>query len=698
MKQKKKTISRVVLFTIMMVYLEVVFQLLIYGSATWGMLFGALFALPAAFLFTLLTGLGPERLNRVLTTLLMIVIEVLFNAQLVYYEIFHTYMQVFSIINGAGNAVEFSSVIWDCLVHVWWKILILLIPLIACFCWFFRKDKYVFVKNGWKMNLISAAAAVVSYFVILLVLSMAGKGMYDPYSIYHDRPILQLSVKNLGVLTTMRRDAQRLFFGGGHSSLGLSGYSAEESSAEDTSNAETAEEGSSSAEEKNVLVPQPNVLDIDFQKLAASESNETIAQMHQYFAQQKPTYTNEYTGMFEGYNLILITAESFSGWVIDEQRTPTLYKMANSGFVFNNFYTPLFSVSTSDGEYVTHTSLLPKSDVWSYYRSSMIEMPFGFGNLFSGLGYSCRGYHDHNYDYYGRDLSHPNMGYIWKGYGNGLYVDYTWPESDVQMMEFTIPEYIGDEPFHTYYLTVSGHMLYNFTGSDAMADKWADLVQDLPYDEATRAYLAGQVELDRAMEYLLDQLEAAGVADHTVIALTADHYPYGLTVEELSELDGSDLTEDFEIYKNKFILYCPGIEETVYVDKLGCNLDAMPTLANLFNLPFDSRLCMGSDILSDAEGMVIMNNYSFFTEKVLYNSETGEVKFFDQEYPQSYVDERIAKVNDKFTISAAVLDNNYYSYLTEYLPWWDGESYGHLYDPETEDPPAAEESSEGVIE
>ena len=496
----------------------------------------------------------------------------------------------------------------------------------------------------------------------------------------------------------MRRDAQRLFFGGGHSSLGLSGYSAEDSSAEDTSNAETAEEGSSSAEEKNVLVPQPNVLDIDFQKLAASESNETIAQMHQYFAQQKPTYTNEYTGMFEGYNLILITAESFSGWVIDEQRTPTLYKMANSGFVFNNFYTPLFSVSTSDGEYVTHTSLLPKSDVWSYYRSSMIEMPFGFGNLFSGLGYSCRGYHDHNYDYYGRDLSHPNMGYIWKGYGNGLYVDYTWPESDVQMMEFTIPEYIGDEPFHTYYLTVSGHMLYNFTGSDAMADKWADLVQDLPYDEATRAYLAGQVELDRAMEYLLDQLEAAGVADHTVIALTADHYPYGLTLEELSELDGSDLTEDFEIYKNKFILYCPGIEETVYVDKLGCNLDVMPTLANLFNLPFDSRLCMGSDILSDAEGMVIMNNYSFFTEKVLYNSETGEVKFFDQEYPQSYVDERIAKVNDKFTISAAVLDNNYYSYLTEYLPWWDGESYGHLYDPETEDPPAAEESSEGVIE
>ena len=43
--------------------------------------------------------------------------------------------------------------------------------------------------------------------------------------------------------------------------------------------------------------------------------------------------------MFEGYNVIFITAEGFSGYVIDEERTPMLYKLKNEGFVFNHYYT-----------------------------------------------------------------------------------------------------------------------------------------------------------------------------------------------------------------------------------------------------------------------------------------------------------------------------------------------------------------------
>ena len=55
--------------------------------------------------------------------------------------------------------------------------------------------------------------------------------------------------------------------------------------------------------------------------------------------------------MFEGCNLILITAESFSYLAIDPELTPTLYKLQTEGFNFTNFYTPYWDVSTSDGEY-----------------------------------------------------------------------------------------------------------------------------------------------------------------------------------------------------------------------------------------------------------------------------------------------------------------------------------------------------------
>ena len=43
--------------------------------------------------------------------------------------------------------------------------------------------------------------------------------------------------------------------------------------------------------------------------------------------------------------------------------------------VFDNFYTPLWGVSTSDGEYVTTTGLIPKSGVWSYSLSSALGKP-----------------------------------------------------------------------------------------------------------------------------------------------------------------------------------------------------------------------------------------------------------------------------------------------------------------------------------
>ena len=111
-------------------------------------------------------------------------------------------------------------------------------------------------------------------------------------------------------------------------------------------------------------------------------------------------------------------AESYSGEVaIHPELTPTLYRLSREGFQFENFYTPLWGVSTSDGEYVTTTGLLPKSGVWSYLRSAENAMPFGFGRLFSQRGYRALAFHDHTYTYYGRDQSHPNMGYEFYGVG-----------------------------------------------------------------------------------------------------------------------------------------------------------------------------------------------------------------------------------------------------------------------------------------
>ena len=73
---------------------------------------------------------------------------------------------------------------------------------------------------------------------------------------------------------------------------------------------------------------------------------------------------------------VVFVAEAFSPMSISEDLTPTLYKMYNEGFQFTNFYTPVYYVSTSDGEYVSLTSLLPKDGTWSMSTSSKNYLPF----------------------------------------------------------------------------------------------------------------------------------------------------------------------------------------------------------------------------------------------------------------------------------------------------------------------------------
>ncbi len=412
----------------------------------------------------------------------------------------------------------------------------------------------------------------------------------------------------------------------------------------------------------------PNIIEIDFEDLAENEKNKDIRTLHNYFSSVAATNKNEYTGKFEGYNLIMITAEGFSPYAVHKELTPTLYKLTNEGFIFNNFYTALWQTSTSDGEYTAMTSLIPVG-ARSMYLSRKNLMPFALGNQFNCIGIESKAYHNHTYTYYERDKTHPNLGYDFKAKGNGLILDSdVWPGSDLEMVKNTVDEYIQEEPFHIYYLTVSGHMNYTFVGN-SMSFKNKDLVKDLPYSSDVRAYLACQIELDRALEELINRLTEAGIADKTVIALSADHYPYGWEKEKLEELAGHEIESNFDIYRNHFILWNPGMTEKIIINKPASSLDIIPTLSNLFGLKYDSRLLMGRDILSDSEPLVILSNRSFITDKVKYNSSTGEViNLSNEELTEDYVKNINAIIKNKFTVSKSILKNDYYRYVFPNYP------------------------------
>ncbi len=355
-----------------------------------------------------------------------------------------------------------------------------------------------------------------------------------------------------------------------------------------------------------------NTLDIDFEGMAENEENENVKSIHQYLASLTPSQQNEYTGMFEGKNLILITAEGFATPAIDEELTPTLYKLSREGFVFHNFYQPDWTQSTVGGEFAVMTGVIPN---WFGKRTAMsmsVErtMSQTLGWKFREAGYSVPAWHDHTHSYYGRDRTHPNMGYDYAGVGGGLELpNNVWPNSDLEMMQATVDGYINDyvengQPFHAYYMTVSGHGYYNW-GGNAMSRKHREEVEAKYPDlsETSQAYLACNMELDLALECLVDKLEEAGIADDTLIVMTGDHYPYLMVMEDgtdyYNELRGfEDKEGDTSRYRNTLLMWSGAIEEPIDVDVPCTSVDIVPTLCNLFALPYDSRLYSGRDVFA----------------------------------------------------------------------------------------------------
>ena len=353
-----------------------------------------------------------------------------------------------------------------------------------------------------------------------------------------------------------------------------------------------------------------NKMELDFTATSDLVGGSTLENMHNYFSSKTASQQNEYTGMFKGKNLIQITAEAFSPYVISKELTPTLYKLTHEGFVFTNYYQPGWGQSTTGGEYAVMTGLLPTwvgSNV-SFYASANDDMPFALGNQLRALGYRTGAYHDNIYNYYNRDKTHPNLGYDYQGVGNGLTMteDGSWPYSDLEMVQNTIGDYIDGyvsdgTPFHVYYMTVSGHGSYGW--GHAMAAKNRAKAQAAYPNASTQvqSYVAANLELENALTYLLEQLEAAGIAEDTVICMSADHYPYLLAEPETdyyNELRGVvDSERDTDRYRNALVLWCGGMENAVTVTEPCSAVDIVPTLSNLFGLEYDSRLLSGRDVL-----------------------------------------------------------------------------------------------------
>ncbi len=618
-----------------------------------GIYFTLVVTICGASLYYLLCSFFNRKIRTALLSFGVCLSTLICMVQLVYFHIFGTYFIIFSI-KTLGKAVDtFTDVMFA---SIWSVIIFLLLMLLPVALWFWKSIVRVRkVKAGYGERVVIGLIVLVNYILLLFGLLVGGRSDLSPHYLYWNNLEVTPCVRTFGAVNTLRLDLKYQVFGTKSASVSGKG----------PNDLDGTDEGKKEKEETSKEPVKYNTMNIDFDAAINNTSSSEIQDLHEYFKEVTPTKQNQYTGMFKGKNVILITAEGFSTCAMDPVRTPTLYKMAHEGLDFTNYYSPGWGVSTLDGEYVNLVGLIPKSNVWSMWRAKDNDLHFTVGNVTKRLGYLNLAYHNNSYDYYSRNESHYNLGYDWIAIGNGLELEHSvWPNSDEEMIAATTGNYLtSDKPFSVYYLTVSGHANYNFPGN--MMATWNKAVVDNleGYSEEAKAYLACQYELEKAMTLLLQRLTEAGKLDDTLIVLAADHYPYGLSAEAQKEFYGQNFDENFDEYHNTLIVYNPKFKHTV-IEKPCYSIDILPTVLNLMGAEYDSRLLMGTDILSDSSGLIIFNNRSWITEKGRYNSQTGT---FEPNpgvsVSNDYIDTVCSIVSKKFSVSTMMLDDDYYGKL-----------------------------------
>lgn len=620
---------------LVLIFFEMVFALISFDIYSKGEVLSILiYSLFVSFVMTILMTIWSEKVNRIFGYIIYFIFCFWFALE----TIFKAFLQTFFSLDCfklSDQAMGFAGETIKVIVGNIHYLILFFLPFILLII--FRKKIDLNIKENKKY--------LYSY-IILIPLSFLSYRLYinstkdnkdiSLYDLYYNTNNIPLSIQKMGVLSSTGLDIYRNIFGFEDKVI--------EVNYEEENN------------DEDLFVYEKNNLDLDL------SSNKLNKDIKEYIDNNPGTSKNKYTGMFENKNLIFVVAESFSEIGIDKDRTPTLYKLTNNGFIFDNFYVPYY-LSTIGGEFQSLTGLYPNYSTLTKWKSGKNSFPYGLATTFKEKGYNTYAYHAHDGYFQNRYKYLKALGFDnFKACNMGLNINCNmWPESDIEMIKATTNDYINsDKPFMTYYMTVSGHLDYTKEGNSIVSKNW-DLVKNLDYSDKAKSYLATQIELDRAMESLLKELENKGILEDTVIVLLADHYPYGLSLEEINELSSYKRDELFEINHNALIIYNSSMKN-ISITKVGMPIDVLPTIYNLFDIKYDSRLFAGSDLLSNNEGMVILDNLSWITDKGKYNSLNGK---YSGDIDSDYINNINNIIQNKIIFSRNMITYDGYRYIKE---------------------------------
>lgn len=358
-----------------------------------------------------------------------------------------------------------------------------------------------------------------------------------------------------------------------------------------------------------------------------------IDNIDEYFDENpRSNKNNNYTGILKNDNLILVLLESVDTWVIDDETTPTLTYMMETGWNFTNRYAPGFGGGrTLNSEFAVNTGLYIPISSYNIYSSYDNNYNASLPNLFKDAGYTVNSLHFNNGSYYSRSNLHQAIGYehyyslLDLNIGGDLkdqYNDETLSKDD-DVYELLVPK---DKKFMTYVITMSPHGPYE---KNQLCNDNSDKLECFK----TLVHMT-----DNFLKILLERLEEDKILDETTIILFTDHYAYGYdkkeTIAKIKNIDNSN-----EIDKTPFIIWNNQIKNKE-IDTIMDTTDILPTIANLFDLNWNANNYLGTDVFSKSH-----ENFVYFKDGTYIATD-------DKNYSK--------QVAQKLQINDDILITNYY--------------------------------------
>ena len=137
-----------------------------------------------------------------------------------------------------------------------------------------------------------------------------------------------------------------------------------------------------------------------------------------------------------------------------------------------------------------------------------------------------------------------------------------------------------------------------------------------------------------------------------------------MTNEQVNTRSSIDRTNNFDRNRGSLIIYNSKLKGNHSIDKVAMNIDVLPTLLNMFDISYDSRLIIGKDIMADNnDGLVVFPDRSFVTNYGAYNSKNGKFTKYVENVDEKYIQEKIQEVNEKYQVSVNMQYSDYYKYI-----------------------------------